>query len=210
MTLSGAEATSSDVRQRIFCPALRQLTAEQADLAFVMPRLDHNRAIRESRGQGQWAALLASDPFGSETTLFADLYDIGFRGITNWPSSILLDGSLRQSMSTIPASPDFEYRFLARAKAAGFETKAFVLSLDQAKSAIGHGLRHLILHPGVLDVDGAESSAMVQRSLQRLIDAIKSAATDVSVSIYTSPWHERQVPLSALNVDGVIWLEAET
>ncbi|WP_170330071.1 phosphoenolpyruvate hydrolase family protein [Ruegeria arenilitoris] len=174
-----------------------------------MPRLDHNRVIRESRRQGDWAALLASDPFGSEVAMFRQLYEHGYLGITNWPSSILLDGSLKQSMSTIPASPEFEYKFLARANEAGFRTLAFFLSLDQARLALKSGLSQLVLHPGLLNVGSVESGAMVLGSLQRLIETIKAEAENATIFAYTSEWHEQVVPLSTLDVDGLVWCKAE-
>lgn len=208
LTLTGTQSAAPVADNRIYCPALNGLTAAQADLAFVMPRLDHNRAVRETPCNGGWAALLASDPFGSEAALFAQLYELGYRGITNWPSSILLDGSLRQSMSTIPASPEFEYDFLARAQRAGFRTLAFFISLAQARAALKTGLDHLVLHPGLLEVETAESGALVLGSLQRIIDTLRAEAPKVTIYAYTSDWHERSVPLGTLEVDGLVRCEA--
>ncbi|CAD0184649.1 hypothetical protein RUESEDTHA_01531 [Ruegeria sp. THAF57] len=208
LTLTGAQSDNSTEANRIYCPTLNGLTVAQADLAFVMPRLDHNRAVRETPRQGDWAALLASDPFGSEVAMFSQLYALGYRGITNWPSSILLDGALRQSMSTIPASPEFEYAFLARAQQAGFRTLAFFISLAQGRGALKAGLKHLVLHPGLLEVETRESSALVLGSLQRIIDTIRTEAPDATIYAYTSDWHERSVPLSTLEVDGLVRCEA--
>ncbi len=207
LTLTGALSANPDFDNRIYCPALDGLTVSQSDLAFVMPRLDHNRVLREKPRQGDWAAILASDPFGSEATMFSQLFEMGYRGVANWPSSILLDGSLRQSMSTIPASPEFEYAFLARAKDAGFQTLAFFISLTQARAAVKAGLDHLVLHPGLLDVESPDSGSLVLGSLQRLIETIRDEAKHVRVLAYTSAWHERMVPLSSLEVDGLIWCE---
>lgn len=191
----------------IYCPSLAGLTSAQADLAFVMPRIDHNRAMRETTRQGDWAALLASDPFGSETALLTHLRDVGYRGVTNWPSSILLDGGLRQAMSTIPASPEFEYAFLRRAHDAGLKTMAFFRSLEQARAALSAGLRHLVLHPGLLEIDSAETGQRIAGSLTRLIDTVKGEAPDATVFAYTSDWHEGLLKLSALPVHGHVWLE---
>ncbi|MBO9479361.1 phosphoenolpyruvate hydrolase family protein [Shimia sp. R11_0] len=207
LTLSGRAPLDTPNNNRIFCPTLAGLSASQADLGFLMPRLDHNRAVRETARQGAWAAVLASDPFGSEIALFSRLQELGYSGIINWPSSILLEGNLRQSMSTIPASPAFEYDFLARAKAAGLETMAFFLSLEQARLALQAGLDHLILHPGLLSVEDSESGALVLRSLQTLLDTLKIEDERTTIYAYTSSWHERLIPLSTLSVDGVIWYE---
>lgn len=210
LTLTGALSTNPDLVDRIYCPALAGLTVSRSDLTFVMPRIDHNRVLREAPQQGEWAAILASDPFGSEATMFSQLLEKGYRGVANWPSSILLDGSLRQSMSTIPASPEFEYAFLARARDAGFQTLAFFISLTQARVAVKLGLDHLVLHPGLLDVENPDSGSLVLGSLQRLIETIRDEAKHVRVLAYTSVWHERMVPLSSLEVDGLIWCEGDS
>lgn len=204
-------ATTASPRPNIiYCPSIKGLTPSQADLAIVMPRIDHNRAVRENPRQGDWAALMASDPFGSETAMFGRLREIGYSGVTNWPSSILLEGSLRQSMASIPASPEFEYAFLSRAREAGLQSMAFFRSLEQARAALEAGLNCLVLHPGLLSVDNPESGAMVHGSLKRLVENIKSEAPEVSLFAYTSQWHERVVELSSLPVRGLIWCEAET
>lgn len=209
LTLAGRTLSGAPQRDRIFCPTLAGLSPSQADLGFLMPRLDHNRALRESPQQGDWAAVLASDPFGSEDALFFRLHELGYRGITNWPSAILLEGNLRQSMSTIPASPAFEYDFLARAKAAGFDTLAFFLSLDQARQALRAGNGQLVLHPGLLSIEDTESGTLVLKSLQTLIDTLRSEDDRARIFAYSSAWHEQLMALKTLSVDGIIWNEAK-
>ncbi|EAQ02047.1 hypothetical protein OB2597_20521 [Pseudooceanicola batsensis HTCC2597] len=188
----------------IFCPCLAGLSVTQADLAFVMPRIDHNRSLRETEGAAHWAAVLASDPFGSETTFQTALKAAGYRGIANWPSSILLEGSTRQAMSTIPATPEFEYAYLARAAEAGFETMAFLVSLDQARQAIKAGLSNLVLHPGLRERPDADSAGIFRAALQSIVDAIRREAPQVKILAYTSAQHDRELGLCHLAVDGFI------
>ena len=209
LILSGNTTGQPMKSDRIYCPAMQNLTAEQADLAFVMPRMDHNRTVLETEAQGDWAALLACDPFGSEIGKFAGLVELGYTGIANWPSAILLDGSLRESMLSVPASAESEYEFLARAKSYGFDTLAFFISLTQARSALKAGLTRLVLHPGLLEIETPESRELVLRSLAKLIDDVKSEAEEVSIFVYSSQWHESRVPLSSLQVDGIVWCEVE-
>ncbi|MBU2936379.1 MULTISPECIES: phosphoenolpyruvate hydrolase family protein [Pacificibacter] len=205
--LTGAPDRTTSSAELIFCPSVHGLTAAQADLAFLMPRLDHNHALRDTARRGDWAAVLASDPFGSEAAIFQQLLEMGYRGITNWPSSILLDGTLRQSMSTIPASPEFEYAYLARARAAGLETMAFFRSIEQARAARKAGLDCLVLHPGVLEVEDESAGKMLLGSLKRLVEAIKGDGSNPTLLAYTSDWHESTLRLSDLPVDGLVYLE---
>lgn len=192
---------------RIYCPALEGLTPRQADLSFVMPRVDHNRLLREAGTQGDWAAILASDPFGSSDALFKHLRQNGYKGVTNWPSSILLEGTTRETMATIPATPEFEYSFLATAQTSGFDTMAFFLSLNQARAALANGLKRLVLHPGFLREANEITPSLVIGSFQRVIEALKAEDPTVTVLIYSSAWHEERLKLSSLDADGVVWFE---
>lgn len=206
-TFTGSASSATSHPNRIFCPSIQGLTAPQVDLAFLMPRMDHNRMLRDTQQQGEWAAVLASDPFGSEATMFNQLIANGYRGVTNWPSSILLDGALQQSMSTIPASPEFEYAYLARAKAAGLQAMAFFRSLTQARAALDAGLDNLVLHPGVLRADSTEAGDLILRSLKRLVEEVKQDSSGATIFAYTSDWHENIVNLSQLPVDGFVHFE---
>ncbi len=195
-----------DPKQGIYCPGIANLSPAQVDLAFLMPRMDHNRAVRSQARRSEWAALLASDPFGSESALFSLLVDKGYRGVVNWPSAIVLDGQMRQAMSTIPASAETEYAFLARASAVGLSALAFFRSLDQARAAVGAGLDQLVLHPGLLEPSQTDGELLL-RSLGRMIDTLRREVKAVHISVYTSAWHESQVALSELPVDGVVFVE---
>ena len=139
--------------------------------------------------------------------MFGQLIAKGYRGVTNWPSSILLDGALQQSMSTIPASPEFEYAYLARAKISGLKPMAFFWSLSQARAALDAGLDTLVLHPGVLSADTPESRDLILGSLKRLVEEVKHNNNGTTIIAYTSDWHENILYLSQLPVDGFMHVE---
>lgn len=205
--LGGGRVPDPAPDNRIYCPAIEGLTPRQADLSFVMPRMDHNHLLREIGGQGGWAAILASDPFGSSEALFRDLRQEGYKGVANWPSSILLEGTTRETMATIPATPEFEYDFLATAQTTGFETLAFFLSLNQARAALSRGLKRLVLHPGFLRAASEITPSLVIGSFQRVIETLKAEDPAIEVLVYSSAWHENQLKLSTLDADGMVWLE---
>lgn len=205
--MTGHASSRAESASVLYCPSLVGLTAVQADLAIVMPRLDHNRKLRETPCQGRWAAILACDPFGSEAALFRDLASLGYTGLANWPSTILLDGETRQAMSTIPATPEHEYAALARAQDAGWDTLAFFRSLDQAREALSAGLRQLVLHPGLLDADSNANSAMITAALNRLCHAVRTEMPGVEIRLFSSDWHDRFVAADDLSVDGIVRLE---
>jgi len=205
-SVSSSRTPPTASSHHIFCPSLNGLKLPQCDLAYVMPRMNHNRLIRETEGSSKWAGLLAGDPFGSEQSFFQSLKQIGYKGVVNWPSSILLDGYLRQAISSIPISPSSEYLFLQRAKLAGFEVMAFFKSLDQGKIAVDAGLDKLILHPGILDHEPT-SNSMLLGSLQRIIDSLKTQNSSLTILIYTSDWHQKMLALNSLDTDGSVTCE---
>ena len=107
-------------------------------------------------------------------------------------------------MSTIPATPEFEYAYLARAQAAGFETRAFFVSLDQARQAIDAGLPWLVLHPGLRDAPDADGAEIFRVVLQSIVDAIHREAPHVRFLAYTSKHHDRDLGLFRLDGDGLV------
>ncbi|MCV6591861.1 MAG: phosphoenolpyruvate hydrolase family protein [Silicimonas sp.] len=207
LTLTGHTKAEPETG-RIFCPSLAGLTAPQADLAFVLPGLDHNQALVDAALQGEWAAILTGDPFDTTSALFARLHQKGYRGVTNWPSSILLDGDIGAAMAADGIAPEQEYARLAQARSFGFETMGFILTLDHGRAAIAAGLDHLVLHPGLFETDSPDGRSLVQGALSRVLDTLKDEAPGLRLSLYTSPWHEARLNLSALNADGAICLEA--
>lgn len=201
----GAEAPNPNLAlPHVYCPSLYGLSVALADAAFLMPRIDQNRHVREADGHGHWAASIASDPFGSNAAYFESLVSKGYKGVVNWPSSILLEGHTLEEFSTIPATPAAEYAYLAKACRAGLQTRAFFLTPEHADAAIEAGLKELVLHPGILlDVD-TEGREMVLRALSSIIATIKAAHPKVTVMMYTSDWHEDLLGLSRIDCDGFL------
>jgi predicted TIM-barrel enzyme len=191
----------------IFCPSAEGLTATRMDLAFLLPHIDHNRAVINCPRQSEWAAILACNPFGSEIRMFDQLLKLGYRGIVNWPSAILLEGQMQQAMSTIPASAEHEYAFLARAAESGLETMAFFRTLSQARQALSEGIKCLILHPGILELSSKEHSGQLFETLKRRIATVRSESPRTKILAYTSATHEQSLAISQLPVDGLVQFE---
>lgn len=194
-------------KQHIYCPSLFGLSARLADATLLMPRIDQNRCVRETKGHGHWAAAVTADPFGSTSAYFTALREAGYTGVVNWPSSILLEGHTQQQMSTIPATPPAEYAYLAMAQRNGLKTLGFILTPDHAFDALAAGVNNLILHPGILlDIDSA-GARMIRRSLESIIGAIKRLNKDAKVFLYSSDWHEETIGLSDIACDGYVRFE---
>lgn len=204
MTIGSALPAPAMTGSYIFCPSLKDLSARLADAAILMPRMDQNRQVKDTPGHGQWAAAVAADPFGSHSAFFEALRAVGYRGVVNWPSSILLEGQTSQELATVPATPAAEYAYLAKAKQSGLQVLAFFLTQEHAAEAYAAGLRDLVLHPGILlDVDAA-GGAMIRGALASMVAAVKAIDPEISVHIYTSDWHETLLGVSQVPCDGLV------
>ncbi len=195
--------------EHIYCPSLFGLSTRLADAAFLLPRMDQNRTVMQAKGYGHWAAAIAADPFGSNDAYFRALKEAGYKGVVNWPSSILLEGPTQQQMSTIPASPATEYAYLAKAKENGLMALGFVLTPDHAKLALSAGVKDLVLHPGILLEFDAAGTDMIRRALASIIDRIRRNDSQASVRLYTSLWHDDVIGLGSVDCDGFVRFEED-
>lgn len=177
------------------------------DLSLLLPRMNHNQLVIDSTRKNTWAAILISDPFGSDAFMFRQLQDRGYHGIINWPSAILLEGQMQQAMATIPAHPEHEYAYLARAADAGIKTMAFFRTVEQARQAVAQKIDRLILHPGILEPD-EDDFQKLNNVLEQRIKTVRKEAPDVTILAYTSAWHERFIALNQLPVDGLVEFES--
>jgi predicted TIM-barrel enzyme len=194
----------------IYCPCLSGLTDRQADLSMVLPRIDNNKALlTDTNSTPDIAGVLTCDPFGNMQNKFLDLKEAGYKGIANWPSSILFEGQTRQTMASIPARPTLEYDVLKMAENAGLETLAFFMSLEQGRAALKMGLRTLILHPGPPQKVAAGRADMISSSLQRMIDTLKDNSKTARILVYTPHSREKKLQLNTLHSDGLVTYAAE-
>lgn len=208
-TIGSALPATGLKSNHIYCPSLRGLSAHLADAAFLIPRVDQNRIVKEANGHGHWAAAVAADPFGSNDAHFKTLKEMGYTGVVNWPSSILLEGRTQQQMSTIPATPATEYAYLAKAQENGLKTLGFILTPDHAIAALSAGIKDMVLHPGILLEFDAASTAMIRNALSSIINTVKRMDANASVRLYTSQWHDHAVGLYDVACDGFVRFEED-
>ncbi len=174
-----------------------------------MPRADNNRSLWAGTAPeaGNFAAVLTSDPFGSPCDLLHRLSERGYVGVTNWPSTILLEGQTKQWMATIPATPELEFDWLAGAQKRGFETLAFFRSLDQGRSALKAGLRQLVLHPGLIPQNEMGSKDLLIASFRGLIEKLYRMEPSAKILIYDHVGLGSMITTRDLNAHGVVTYE---
>jgi len=183
---SDINSASSDT---IFCPILSGLNAEQSDCAALIPSGNANGLLIEnlSKKENQkidQVALLCTDPFINKEVLFADLFELGVRSVTNWPSSIFLDQSFSKAMTNIKVSPADEFECLSHAMKSGLDAKAFILSLYHGRKALSLGIRNLIVHPGLKVELSEEAKSTLYESIHLMIETLIAMEPSVKIYIY--------------------------
>jgi len=195
----------------IYCPTLHGLTGNQADLAMVMPRIDNNRALFGANcpADGTYAGVLTCDPFGIADSFLRRLANHGYAGVANWPSAILFQGQIKQLMAAMPATSDLEYAWLAGAQRNGFQTLAFVRSLEQGRAALNAGLRHLVLHPGLITQTDDGPPDLLIASLRSLIEQLHRQVEDVEILFYEHAALNKSIRAVDVGADGAVAYLAE-
>ncbi len=204
--LSGFPNLISEHATHIYCPTLHGLNGRQADLAMVMPRLDNNRALFDTRPTegSSYAGVLTCDPFGTADSFLRRLADHGYVGVSNWPSAILFQGHTKRMMASMPATPELEYAWLAGAQRHGFQSLAFFRSLEQGRAALSAGLRQLVLHPGLIPQTTGGPPDLLIASLRDLIEKLRHQVGDVDILLYEHVGLNEAVQATDVGADGAV------
>ena len=212
MVLTSNLAASEDAAVPILCPLLSGLTAGQADCAIVMPTgnandlllaaLDHSPMGRPDADL--YAGVLCADPFVQAEQMLATLAEKGVRGVVNWPTSIFFEGRTREVMAALPAQPEQEFRWLAKARNVGLEASAVILSRDHGLFALEAGLPRLIIHPGLPHSLEPGSGARLADSLAQLIAALRDADAAAELLLYRHPALGEQRLYDNTGADGFV------
>ncbi|WP_167740448.1 phosphoenolpyruvate hydrolase family protein [Parasedimentitalea huanghaiensis] len=177
-----------------------------------MPRIDNNRALfaTDRTADGTYAGVLTCDPFGTADSFLRRLDDHGYSGVANWPSAILFQGQVKQLMASMPATSDLEYAWLAGAKRYGFQTLAFFRSLEQGRAALNAGLRHLVLHPGLITQTDDGPPDLLIASLRGLIEKLHRQAEGVEILFYEHAALNNNIRAVDVGADGSVAYLAQT
>lgn len=195
MVLTSNLVALEDAAVPILCPLLGGLTAGQADCAIVMPTGNANDLLlaaledcpSERLEAGLHVGVLCADPFVQAEQMLAELAEKGVHGVVNWPSSIFFEGRTREVMAALPAQPEQEFRWLAKAREVGLEASAVILSRDHGLFALEAGIGRLIIHPGLPHSLEPGSGARLADSLAQLIAALRGADAAAELLLYRHP-----------------------
>ncbi len=126
------------------------------------------------------AGVNGTDPFVLMPRFLAELKDMGFSGVQNFPTIGLFDGAMRQSFEETGMGYGLEVDMIAAASRLDLLTTPYVFNPDEAKAMTRAGADIVVAHMGV--TTGGSIGATSAKSLDDCvgeIDAIAAAARKV-------------------------------
>lgn len=126
------------------------------------------------------AGVNGTDPFILMPRFLAELKDIGFSGVQNFPTIGLFDGVMRQSFEETGMGYGLEVDMISQAHALDLLTTPYVFNPDEATAMTKAGADIIVAHMGV--TTGGSIGATSAKTLQSCvgeIDAIAEAAREV-------------------------------
>ncbi|MGE0499533.1 MAG: phosphoenolpyruvate hydrolase family protein [Rhizobiaceae bacterium] len=126
------------------------------------------------------AGVNGTDPFILMPRFLAELRDLGFSGVQNFPTIGLFDGAMRQSFEETGMGYGLEVDMIAAAHQLDLLTTPYVFNPDEAKAMTKAGADIIVAHMGV--TTGGSIGATSAKTLDSCvveIDAIAAAARKV-------------------------------
>jgi predicted TIM-barrel enzyme len=126
------------------------------------------------------AGVNATDPFVLMPRFLAELKNMGFSGVQNFPTIGLFDGQMRQSFEETGMGYGLEVDMIAAAHALDLLTTPYVFNPDEARAMAKAGADIVVAHMGV--TTGGSIGATSAKSLKDCvaeIDAIAQAARQI-------------------------------
>lgn len=137
----------------------------------VLPVVEHTPVL---------AGVNGTDPFILMPRFLAELKEMGFSGVQNFPTVGLFDGTMRQSFEETGMGFGLEVDMIAEAHAQDLLTTPYVFNTDEAMAMARAGADIIVAHMGVTTggTIGATSAKTLDQCVAE-IDAIGAAARSV-------------------------------
>jgi predicted TIM-barrel enzyme len=130
------------------------------------------------------AGVNGTDPFRLMTRFLAELRDMGFAGVQNFPTVGLIDGVFRANLEETGMGYELEVQMIHQASALGLLTCPYVFDAEQARQMAQAGADIIVAHAGLTTKGtiGAKTARTLDHALA-LIQSIRDAAASVNPEI---------------------------
>jgi len=120
------------------------------------------------------AGVNGTDPFVLMPRFLAELKDMGFSGVQNFPTIGLFDGTMRQSFEETGMGYGLEVDMIAQAHAIDLLTTPYVFNPDEATAMTKAGADIIVAHMGV--TTGGSIGATSAKSLDDCVGEVEAIA----------------------------------
>jgi predicted TIM-barrel enzyme len=138
------------------------------------------------------AGVNGTDPFVLMPRFLAELKDLGFSGVQNFPTIGLFDGTMRQSFEETGMGYGLEVDMIAAAHRLDLLTTPYVFNTDEARAMTKAGADIIVAHMGVttggtIGATSAKSLDDCVREVEAIAEAARTVRRDVIVLCHGGP-----------------------
>jgi predicted TIM-barrel enzyme len=166
--------------------------AGRGSLAGLLPYGDANQIVVDMAGEvlpivnstPVLAGVCGTDPFRRMEVFLAQLQQLGFAGVQNFPTVGLFDGAFRQSLEETGMGYHLEVEMIRLARRLEMLTCPYVFNEAEARSMAGAGADVLVAHMGLTTKGtiGAKTAMTLQAAAER-VQAIRDAGVSVNPDV---------------------------
>jgi predicted TIM-barrel enzyme len=130
------------------------------------------------------AGVNGTDPFRIMKRFLAELRDLGFAGVQNFPTVGLIDGVFRANLEETGMGYGLEVEMIREASAMGLLTCPYVFDEDQARQMAAAGADVIVAHAGLTTKGsiGAKTALTLDAAV-KLVQSIRDAAASVNPQV---------------------------
>lgn len=141
----------------------------------VLPAVRHTPVL---------AGVNGTDPFRLMDRFLAELRDLGFAGVQNFPTVGLIDGVFRANLEETGMGYELEVQMICQASTMGLLTCPYVFDAEQARQMTSAGADIIVAHAGLTakGTIGAKTARTLDETIT-LIQSIRDAAASLNPEI---------------------------
>jgi predicted TIM-barrel enzyme len=130
------------------------------------------------------AGVCGTDPFRDIPRFLAELKNLGFAGVQNFPTVGLIDGNFRANLEETGMSYDLEVDMIRHARELDLLTTPYVFNVEESEKMAKAGADILVAHMGLTTSGsiGASTGKTLDESVE-LIQEIRDAAIKINPEI---------------------------
>jgi predicted TIM-barrel enzyme len=178
----------------------RYRMAGRGSTAGLMPYGNANQIVKEMafevlpvvKRTPVLAGVCGTDPFMIPRLFLAELRELGFAGIQNFPTVGLIEGRLRETLEETGMSYQLEVEVTALAHEMDLVTTPYVFDVDEARRMTEAGADIVVAHMGCTSggMIGAKTVSPLDqcvKDVQAIVDTVKGLRSDTLVLCHGGP-----------------------